>query len=283
MKTFNITLPTSWAELTDKQLHMVYSLFARDLSSSEVKTLCLMKWNGLKVLSQLPDKRFLIKRGKVFDKPNEQRKARFISAMARKLRPKVKEVVPLSIRQIQQATSVLDFLDSFAPMPVRISKIGRHKAIAADFEKVPFEQYLYVENLFQGYLNTQSNELLLQMAQVLYASDHVKPDKAHLVGIFYWMASLKQYFAGLFSNFYKPAEANNDGNLLGSGQSDLYNQLRDSTNAMIRALTGGDITKEAAIIKMDTWRALTELDAKARESESLKSLLSKPSASESRQ
>ena len=40
-----------------------------------------MKWNGLKVLSQLPDKRFLIKRGKVFDKPNEKRKTGFILAI----------------------------------------------------------------------------------------------------------------------------------------------------------------------------------------------------------
>ena len=229
---------------------MVYSLFARDLSASEVKTLCLMKWNGLKVLSQLPDKRFLTKRGK--------------------------EVVPLSTRQIQQATSVLDFLDSFAPMPVRISRIGKYRALPADFEKVPFEQFLYVENLFQGYLNTQSDELLLQMAQVLYASDHVKPDKAQLVGIFYWIASLKQYFAGLFSNFYKPAGANSDDNLLGSGQPDIYRQLRDTTNAMIRALTGGDITKEERIMKMDTWRALTELDAKAREAEELRKAIKKP-------
>ena len=249
MKVFNITLPTIWAELTDMQLHMVYSLFARDLSASEVKTLCLMKWNGLKVLSQLPDKRFLTKRGK--------------------------EVVPLSTRQIQQATSVLDFLDSFAPMPVRISRIGKYRALPADFEKVPFEQFLYLENLFQGYLNTQSDELLLQMAQVLYASDHVKPDKAHLVGIFYWMASLKQYFAGLFSNFYKPA-TNSEDNLLGSGQPDIYRQLRDTTNAMIRALTGGDITKEERIMKMDTWRALTELDAKAREAEELRKAIKKP-------
>ena len=250
MKVFNITLPTSWAELSDKQLHMVYSLFARDLSAAEVKTLCLMKWNKLQVLSQLPNKRFLIKREK--------------------------EVVPLTARQIQQATSFLDFLDSFAPMPVRIARIGKYHALPADFEKVPFEQFLFVENLFQGYLNTQSDELLLQIAQVLYASDNVKPDKAQLVGIFYWMASLKQYFAGLFSNFYKPAEANSDGNLLGSRQSDLYNQLRESTNAMIRALTGGDITKEAAIMKMDTWRALTELDAKAREAEEIRKAIKKP-------
>ena len=250
MEVFNITLPTNWAELTDKQLHMVYHLFARDLSAAEVKTLCLMKWNGLKVLSQLPDKRFLIKRGK--------------------------EVVPLSTRQIQQATSVLDYLDSFAPMPVRIARIGKYHALPADFEKVPFEEFLFVENLFQGYLNTQSDELLLQMAQVLYASDHVKPDKAQLIGIFYWMASLKQYFAGQFPNFYKPASTNSGGNLLGSGQPDIYRKLRESTNAMIRALTSGDITKETAIMKMDTWRALTELDAKAREAEELRRATQKP-------
>ena len=244
MEVFNITLPTNWAELTDKQLHMVYNLFARDLSAAEVKTLCLMKWNGLKVLSQLPDKRFLIKRGK--------------------------EVVPLSTRQIQQATSVLDYLDSFAPMPVRIARIGKYHALPADFEKVPFEQYLYVDNLFQGYLNTQSDELLLQMAQVLYANDHVKPSQAHLVGIFYWMASLKQYFASLFPNFYKPVSNNASGNLLGNGQPDIFLQLRETTNAMIRALTGGDVTKESAIMKMDTWRALTELDAKAKEAEELR-------------
>ena len=65
-------------------------------------------------------------------------------------------------------------------------------------------------------------------------------------------------------------------NLLGSGQQDIYSQLRESTNAMIRALTGGDITKEAAIMKMDTWRALTELDAKAREVEELRKATKKP-------
>ena len=271
MKKFNIILPESWAELTDKQLLMVYELFASDLSTAEVKTLCMMKWGGLQVLASLPKKRFLIRRDKVFDKPNEKRKACLISSMARKLRPKAKEQFILRLRQIQRATSVLNFLDSFAPIPVRISRIGKHRAVPADFEKVPFEEFLYVENLFQGYLNTQSSELLLQMAQVLYASDHVKPTKAHLVGIFYWIASLKQYFASQFPNFYKPA-TNTDANLLGSGQPDTYRQLRESTNAMIRALTGGDITKEECILKMDTWRALTELDAKAKEAADLRKL-----------
>jgi hypothetical protein len=81
---FNISLPTTWAELSDAQLQMVYSLFSRDLSAAEVKTLCLMKWNHLKVLATLPAHRFLIKRKR--------------------------EQVELSTRQIQQATSVLDYL-----------------------------------------------------------------------------------------------------------------------------------------------------------------------------
>ncbi len=250
METFNIALPTSWAELSEKQLLMIYGLFARDLSAAEVKTLCFMKWSGLKVLATLPCHSFLIKREK--------------------------EQVVLCTRQIQQANSVLDFLDSFAPMPVRIARIGKYRALPADFEKVPFEQYLFVDNLFQGYLNTQSDELLLQIAQVLYASDDVKPTKAHLVGIFYWMASLKQYIASLFPNFYKPASAMGEANLLGSSQPDIYSQLRESTNAMIRALTGGDITKEERILKMDTWRALTELDAKAKEAEELRKAYKKP-------
>ena len=88
MKKFNIILPESWAELTDTQMLMVYRLFASDLSAAEVKTLCMMKWGGLQVLASLPMKRFLIRRDKVFDKPNEKRKACFISSMARKLRPK---------------------------------------------------------------------------------------------------------------------------------------------------------------------------------------------------
>ncbi len=175
---------------------LVYELFVRDLSAAEVKTLCLMKWNSLKVLASLPDHRFLIKRK--FSLSQMSREKLAFSLPWREnfdRKSKGEQDVALSARQIQQATSELDFLDSFALTPVRISHIGRHKALAADFEKVPFEQYLYVDNLFQGYLNTQDDGLLLQMAQVLYGSDHVKPTKAHLVGIFYWMASAARHLS----------------------------------------------------------------------------------------
>ena len=43
--------------------------------------------------------------------------------------------------------------------------------------------------------------------------------------------------------------------------------LQESMNAQIRALTKGDITKEKEVLHLDTWRALTELDALAKEAE----------------
>lgn len=245
---FNINLPTSWDKLNDKQLHLVYSLFASDFSSEGIKTICLLKWNGLKILSALPYGRFIIKSGR--------------------------RKVILSAHQIHQATSTLDFLDSIPQMPVRIARIGKYRAISATFEQLPFEQFILIENLFQGYLNTQDNNLLQQIAKVLYRSEKVKADKVHLIGIFYWMAAIKQYFAREFPNFYQPA-SNDSSNLLGKPQTSTYQQLRDTTNAMIRALTGGDITKEESILKTDTWRALTELDALAKEAANLRKLSKK--------
>lgn len=46
-------------------------------------------------------------------------------------------------------------------------------------------------------------------------------------------------------------------------------------NAQIRALTKGDITKEKEILSLDTWRALTELDAQAKEYEEMKKMYNK--------
>ena len=258
---FNISLPTSWAELSDKQLLMVFSLFARDLSAPEVKTLCLMKWNKLRVLYEQPQNTYYVK---------QKRKRFFLPS--RGIRGGL-----LTSKQIQAATAALDFLDDIPNVPIRLSRIGRHRALPADFEGVPFEKYLYLENLFQGVLHISSQEtslplggegggLLFQMAQVLYDCDNIKPSQAQLVSVFYWFASLKQYLAMLFPHFFQPMPSAESGNLMG-GSPNLFAQLRDATNAQIRALTGGDVTKEAFIKQMDTHRALTELNAKAREAE----------------
>ena len=53
-------------------------------------------------------------------------------------------------------------------------------------------------------------------------------------------------------------------------------RLQQQMNNQIRALTKGDITKEAQVLRMDVHRALVELDAQALEYEELKKETNKP-------
>ena len=46
-------------------------------------------------------------------------------------------------------------------------------------------------------------------------------------------------------------------------------------DAQIRALTKGDVTKEGEILQLDTWRALTELNAQAKEYKQLQASMKK--------
>ena len=73
----------------------------------------------------------------------------------------------------------------------------------------------------------------------------------------------------LLSDFFQSVV--NDGNLLhaGTNRPPSARDLQDAMNAQIRALTKGDVTKEKEILAMDCWRALTELDAQAREYEEI--------------
>lgn len=70
--------------------------------------------------------------------------------------------------------------------------------------EVPFEKYLYCDNLYQGFLQTKSNDILKEMAQILYDSSLVRPTKAQLVGVFYWFAALKTFFSRKFHHFLQP-------------------------------------------------------------------------------
>ena len=121
---------------------------------------------------------------------------------------------------------------------------------------------LTLDNLYQGYLQTQNKQLLQEMACILYKSRFIKLNQEEATSIFYWFTSMKRYFANLFTHFFTNAQE-------GMGTSLSFKQLQDNMNTQIRALTGGDITKERDVLRMDCWRALTELDAKAKDYEDL--------------
>ena len=189
-QTINLTIPKSWQELPDKELRYVFRLLNGSFTLTQVKTRCLIRWAGLHVLRQ-EGALFVVRRGK--------------------------QVFPISALQITEAISNLEWLGDFPVYPVRLSRIGFHRAVNADLQNVSFEDFLTLDNLYQGYLQTQKENLLHDMALILYQ----------------------------------------------------YKQLQDNVNTQIRALTGGDITKERDVLRMDCWRALTELDAKAKDYDEL--------------
>ena len=176
MEAFSISLPKSWSELSDQQLLFFFRQVARDLPINEVLALCVCKWAEIVVLCHADKHSCLVK----------DRKS--------------KRQVVLADWQITFAARQLAFLESFAPMPVRIAVIGGASAVAADLQAVPFEDYLACENYYQGFLHTQSMECLAEMAHLLYPKllDKVCLEKAEQLSVFYWFASVKANFIRMF-------------------------------------------------------------------------------------
>jgi len=234
----DLAVPQGWHELSDKQLRYAFELIAKGFTSDEIKTLCLFRWSGLSV--------------------RHHHNAEFICRLG-------KRTFRLTALQIAECLPALDWLDTIPPQPVCISRIGRYRPFAPDFSEVAFEKFIICDNLYQGYLATQCDDLLDQLASILY-NHNLSPHNlspAHRVSIFYWFASVKDLFARLYPNFFQTASQPD--NLLGGSRLPSGAQIQQAVNAMIRALTKGDITKERGILALDTHRALTELDAQAKE------------------
>ena len=161
-----------------------------------------------------------------------------------------KQVFPVSSLQITEAISNFEWLGDFPVYPVRLSRIGFHRAVNADLQNVSFEDFLTLDNLYQGYLQTQKENLLHDMALILYQARFIRLSKEEATSIFYWFTSVKRYFASLFTHFLGISPPGGENAALS------YRQLQDNVNTQIRALTGGDITKERDVLRMDCWRAL---------------------------
>lgn len=294
MQTVNINLivPEAWHELSDKQLRYVYQLLAEDFScqreqssnlfetipsaaengrshfaTDEIKTLCLLRWSGAKVIGKQDNGAYLLKKGTF--RANE-RKTELAPVLPNAAEIVAKqnvlfEVTPLTIAELLPH---LDWLAAVPKEPVRLSKINRRKAIAADFEGISVENYIIIDNLYQGYLTTQDDAILDQMTEVLYGHPiTLKPYER--ISVFYWIAALKEFFARRYPDFLRLTSEVSNGDLLGGKQQ----TPEEAMNAQIRALTKGDVTKEKEILALDTWRALTELNAQAREYRELNSQL----------
>ena len=120
-------MPQGWYELGDKQLRYVYSLMAHEFDIDTIKTLALLRWSGCKVIGKQVSGAYLLKKYKMLF-----------------------EVTPVALAE---ALPSLGWLCSLPASPVRLSKIRHQGAVDPDFQGVPFETFLMVENLYQGFLH----------------------------------------------------------------------------------------------------------------------------------
>lgn len=235
----NFTLPDAWTKLNQEQLRYVcYAMV--NFKGAAAKTYIFVRLLGIRVIRK-------VKQGWVCSVKLSGNVIRFF----------------LEDWQIQYFLRILDFIDKPSPFPICVNRIGKYHAVDTLLHGIPFMTYLSLENLYQGYLVTNKSDLLKKMAQSLYVGNngrHPKPSlfsEAELLSVFLWFASLKNHFSACFPCFFK-STGGADG-----GTPDMVAIM----NAEIRALTGGDITKENQVLNMDCWRALTELNEKARETQ----------------
>lgn len=241
--------PQSWAELTQEQLRYVLSLLTQGWDEWQVRTYLFSRLCGVKVLNEKKD-------GWLCETELENGKSvRFF----------------LQLWQIQSFCEQFDYIYDGKGADNRLDTIGSCKAVDVDLQGYPFINYIICDNYYQQFLRSDktSDAPLREMASKLYLNadgkepESIKCSPAELMGVFLWFTYVKTLFSESFPHLFKPA-----GNV---GEYDPTAAM----DAQIRALTGGDITKEEQIQNSNVWRALTELDAKAREAEELDNKLKK--------
>lgn len=157
--------------------------------------------------------------------------------------------------------------------PVRLPVLDGAHAVAANLDGLSFGDYLKCENLYQGFLSSQNMEALAQMLPLLYRTEDgdyavdVEATPARCYSVLLWWMSVKPLLSTLYPRLFVAAGG---GDEFGD-DAPMAQQQRESTNAQIRALTDGDVTKEPQVLATDVHRALTELDAKIRDAAHLKS------------
>lgn len=242
-RLFDLKLPKRWGELTDSQLKYFFKMKALGLKPIDLQVYCLRRWANFKTVSVQPDGMWTIQ-------------------------PLKGECVKLELWQIHWCASKLSWLNEPTPSEViYMSQLKVHKAVDKYLRMVPFGDYLVAESYYQGYLHTQRMDQLQGMVEVLYKNGeklHIEPWMVQ--AILMWWYSLKLYFTREYPYLFTQTESDK-----GLSSADF----KESIDAQIRALTGGDITKEAVVLDIDTPRALVELNAKAREAKELRKQLKK--------
>lgn len=244
--TINVTMPTKWSDLSQDELRIVFKIIDTFTNKKDNVPFQVFRRLAHMRVERRDEDRFMC-----CFKVGSGRKAKKFRCW----------VTPVMLAEHLEC---LNFLADPGSMPVRLEVIGhglrrQYAAVNAQLHNVSFRDYVKIENLYQGFLRTNDFHDLAKLASLLYPGFRPDKDKMHpyeALSILHWLVQIKALFACIFKNFFRPAD----------GKPEAPKMV-DVLNNEIRALTMGDVTKEAEILEIDCWRALTELDFKAKEAE----------------
>ena len=245
MKYLNLQIPTCWQELTQEQLRYLLYLLSAGYNEDQIRTYVLFRFANVDTIEEHPGMYLVQLENSEYHLTPQQ----------------VAEVLPM-----------LDWTVRIPLYPVRLNKVQHISTpYNATLDALTFENYQILENLYQGYINTKRSDLLFSMANILYGAVS-KMDEVEKLNIYWWWGSFKAFLARRFTHLFHSSPVDN------SNTEDLpmvQLRLQNMMDTQLRALTGGDITKNATVLAMDVWSALTELDAKAEDAEEIAKLTKK--------
>lgn len=235
-----ISTPKSWQELTPPQLRYILTLQAQGIPSGTIQVSAFLHFAGLKIYKTEGD--------------------------CLRLRAGMK-VYRVKASDIAMAAMALDFITDPPTHPQLLTELAGKQAKDAELHGVPFAHYLQIENYMQQYIRTKDATLLTPVLALLY-EDNLQEEDIDATArymVLHWYNGLKPFLAQTFPDLFRPV----------AGAEGEEPDLREIMLAQIRALTGGDVTKEEQVLNVDTWTALAELNAKAREAKEVNKMYNK--------
>lgn len=247
-KEINITLPHSWADLSEKELIWIADILRlQDKEQDYIRLLAFKVLTGLKIVRQTgPGEYFCRLKG---------------------------HKILLDSWQIDYHCKKLSWITD-TPIGVKpLSVLADRKPVFQSLEGTPLKLYLAAENYYQAFLYTEDSSFLLRLASVLYSADTLWSDsdteiemkrfracsESSIFTVFLWYSAVKQLLARQYPYLFSPAGSADEGN--------DSPDMRAHINNILRVLTSGDVTRMEAVLETETWYALNELNEKAREVE----------------
>ena len=255
----HLTTPRSWKELSPRQLKYISFLMTnRQLTSEEIHAYAFIRFTGIRIIEK--------------NKPSGYWLCRY-----------KKYFFHLSPEEIVSFCRQFSWLTSGILEVTPLPELAQRTHAEVRLRGCPFKQYLACENYYQAYIFTKNEMYLNCLIAAFYTNGEKFDDNETLANskyfkklpfhvrhtVFLWYYGLKSVLQQNFPHFFQKVES-----ILEDEDPPMPN-MRTVINNMVRALTGGDITKTEAIYNIDTWEALSELDAKALEYQEMERRMNK--------